>query len=115
MAVRAHGRHDRHHGALMTALTVDQARQMGRDKMPLRLVSNRRTLFLNGQAADDGIVASIEMERGDVSLATVFVDWPAKPVVEYSSLSYRGAYLPLYGDESEKVSAWLDGYYGADA
>lgn len=97
----------------MSTITVDQARKMGADRVPLRLTAKRRTLVLNKQDSDDGIVATVETGRGAsaVPVATLFADWPTRPSIFDAHIYYRGAYLSLTDGESALVAAWLEGYY----
>ncbi len=94
-------------------LTVEQARQMGRDRMPLRLDSADRTLVLRQNYEQRGsLVAQIEVgENRNVAVARMDFTAGAPPFVTPERFGRRGSTFPISPEEGPLIDVWLDGYY----
>lgn len=97
----------------MTAITVDQARQMGLDKETLRLDAAYRTFVVRqNHARRNSVVAQIEVGKGRyVVVARMDLNAGAPPFVTREHFGRDGSTFPISDEERPLIAAWLDGYY----
>lgn len=101
----------------MSKITAEQARQMGRDKVPLRLSYHGLTLSLRDLDSSGGSTLFVELEgaRNGITYATALPDHRPGVVDGRLQIGQFGeAFFRFYAKDGPLISAWLDGYY-ADA
>lgn len=90
------------------------AQQMGRDRMPLRLTAQGRTLVVwhDPWVVHGGrLVIQVVIGANELYAATASVH--LRPTVDSKALLAGGTEFGLADGEAALISAWLDGYFGA--
>lgn len=99
----------------MSAVTVEIALQMGREKVPLRLKGMGRVLVLSQPIGVSGVAITIETGGPRRTAARTTVVLPFRPQVCSDALYAQGSWYELIKSEPIIIVAWLNGHYGAPA